>query len=804
MTIDLNEPLAKWFDNLPLYPSNNMMKQLFNRIYLMIKLSPGGRLAVVFIVCAFLLFSLFLIADALFPFRTNHISFSEVVYAADSTLLHGYLSDDDKWRMYADMNEITPELRKAFIFKEDRLFYYHPGINLLSVARAAFNNLHQGRRSSGASTITMQVARLIQPAPRTVPNKLREMFRALQLEWHYSKDEILQLYLNLLPYGRNIEGVKSAALIYFDETPRALSLGQVVMLTVIPNNPNGLNPLHYPENLEKSRNHWLGKLKESHVFDAEVVNDALAEPLLNRRFEVPRKAPHLSLRLKKSGNETATYSTISPSLQHKVEIMAGNYVRRLRSQQIGNLSVLVVDNRTAAVKVYLGSAGFNEDDYQGQVDGIMALRSPGSALKPLLYALAIDKGLITPKTVITDVPVNFSGYRPVNYDEQYRGKVTIEYALAHSLNVPAVELLDKLGTEQFLNAMSHSGFNWVSQHQQRLGLSVILGGCGTTLEELTALYASFANGGIYRPLRFATSRPAWQGDTLCSPEAAFMITQMLTGLQRPDLPNQYQQAAHLPSIAWKTGTSYGRRDGWAIGYNKDYTVGVWTGNFPGQGSPELNGADCAVPLLFNIFNLLSDRTLPDWFTPPEGLDFRLVCAQTGMIPDTFCLHTVMDYFIPGISPAVRCNHLHKVFTDASETMTYCRHCLPEMGYKTVFYPTYPANLLAWYNEMKIPCNAEPAHNPRCPSIRREGHPFITSLNDGAEYLLLYGRKQQLMLACNAENGVDKVYWYLNDRFYKSAKPTEKVFFEPEAGNYKVSCSDDRGRNSDIYINVSFL
>jgi penicillin-binding protein 1C len=293
-------------------------------------------------------------------------------------------------------------------------------------------------------------------------------------------------------------------------------------------------------------------------------------------------------------------------------------------------------------------------------------------------------------------------------------------------------------------------------------------------------------------------------DTLCSPGAAYMITQILTGLKRPDLPGQYQASADLPKVAWKTGTSYGRRDGWAIGYNHGYTVGVWTGNFPGNGIPELNGADCAVPLLFNIFRAISPVNRPDWFALPADLDFRLVCSESGMPPDTFCHKLTMDYFLPGISPSVRCNHLQRQYLNEPGTVSYCRSCLPEKGFKEVLYPYYPADLISWYAEMQIPYTAVPTHNPQCPAIQNGKAPLITSLTDGAEYLLIFGRKQQLMLSCSAENGVGKVYWYLNDRFYKAALPSEKVFFTPEAGTYKISCSDDRGRNSDVRVKVTFI
>lgn len=783
------------------------LKEMINRI---LRIISHKWLRLIFLWPAFVFLSFFLVFllfDRVFPFPVPEVSWSKVVYASDSTLLHAFLSKDDKWRMPVRLDEITPGLEKAFIFKEDRWFYYHPGVNPLSVCRALFNNLRKGRRTSGASTITMQVARLLDPAPRTHGSKIREMFRALQLEWHLDKKEVLQLYFNLLPYGGNTEGVKAASLQYFGEKPKELSLAQIAMLTVIPNNPNALKPGENAELLREKRDFWLKRMGREAVFSPAVVADALNEPLANQRYPLVRKARHLSYRIKDIYAESEIFTTINPSVQHRVEVISTAYVRRLRSFQIGNLAVLVVNNRTMEVESYLGSAGFDEDAWQGQVDGIKALRSPGSALKPALYAIAFDQGLITPKMVVTDVPQNFAGYRPENYDETWRGKVTVEQALAQSLNLPAVDLLEKVGTDQFASVLAAAGFRWIGSNRGRLGLSLVLGGCGTTLEELTALYAAFANNGIYKPLKYIkadTLAQAEDADSICSPGAAFMITDILTQLRRPDLPNQYKDAANLPEIAWKTGTSYGRRDGWAIGYNKDYTIGVWTGNFPGNGVPELNGADFAVPLLFSIFNAILPARQPGWFVPPPDLDYRLVCSESGLPPDTFCHHQVMDYFIPGVSPAMRCNHLQKHFVNESQTISYCRNCLPEKGYREVFYPYYPPGLIAWYNEMQIPYQKLPPHNPRCPSVKFSGAPVITSLTDGAEYLIIKGRRQQLQLACNAENGVARIYWYLNDKLFRSALPGEKLFFTPAEGRYKISCSDNLGRNSDIWIKVTYI
>lgn len=764
---------------------------------------------------------LFVVLDKIFPLPPYTNGYSTVVYSNDNEIIHGYLSSDDKWRIRADYNEISGDLSEAIIFKEDKYFWYHPGINLFSVARALWNNTISGRRTSGASTITMQVARMLNPDNRTLKSKIRESYRALQLEWHYSKKEILTLYLNLLPYGGNIEGVKTASLMYFGQEPKELSAAQTVMLTVIPNNPNVLMPKNRSK-LLNCRNYWLLQMGKSGIFTSEEVDDALLEGFGSTRYSISQNASHLSNRLhlitlKSARNNTKNnslinytvpdriYSTLDLAIQSKVESSISNYIRTLRSLQITNAAVLVVNNRTMEVKAYAGSAGFDETQFSGQVDGVRALRSPGSALKPALYMLAFDKGYVSPKTIVSDVPVNFNGYRPENYDESYRGKVSIEQALALSLNVPAVELLDKIGINDLNLLLANAGFNWITKNRKKTGLSLILGGCGTTLEEMTALYASFANKGIWEPLKYSKEKvdEKSQKIVLGSSGSTYMITEILTSLKRPDLPNEYREAADLPRIAWKTGTSYGRRDAWAIGYNADYTVGVWAGNFDGRGVPELNGSDCAVPLLFMIFNQLQIKN-SDWFFLPPDADFRLVCSETGMIPDTFCHNRVMETFLPGISPSIRCNHMKLIFTDNKEQISYCRECLPETGYKTVLFPNYSPELISYYEEMKIPYKRIPDHNLLCNALEDEEGPKITSLTDGAEYLVFAGRKQQLLFKSSCRNGVKTIYWYVDKKFYKKCSPNESVYFMADKGLHSISCSDDRGRTSSINIKVTLI
>jgi penicillin-binding protein 1C len=759
-------------------------------------------------------FLVFLLLHILFPLRIS-VSYSQIITDRHGEVLHAFLSSDEKWRMKTELNEITPLLRKTIIQKEDRYFYYHPGINPVAIVRAAMNNGRQSRKTSGASTITMQVARLLDPKPRTYAGKLEEMFRALQLEWRFSKQEILQLYLNLVPYGGNIEGVKSASLIYFGQTPQHLSLAQIVTLAIIPNRPSSLVIGKNNERIIQERNRWLNRLLNEGIFTKEKIDDALGEKLSAQRQAVPRLAPHLSWRL--AGyypQQPIIYSTLDLVKQEKVENIAYNYIRRIHYRGITNCAVMVMNNETCEVEAYLGSADFFSSSDHGQVDGVRAVRSPGSTLKPLLYALAIDRGLATPQSILLDVPVNYSGYRPVNFDQYHRGPVTLETALANSLNVPAVKMLDALGTSSFFSALKNSGFATIAIKEKQLGLSAILGGCGVTLEELVRLYASFAREGRAEKILFTIPSAEKKSSTripassevqmqLFSPAAAFLITNMLTQHDRPDLPTAYQSSFRLPKIAWKTGTSYGRRDAWSIGYNKEFTIGVWVGNMNGAGINELTGAEVATPLLFEIFNSVAYNTSAAWLTEPASLDMRWVCSVTGKIPESFCTDQVMDYYLPGISSTASCDHRKELFVSADGEMAYCRNCLPESGYRKNFYPNLSGELIAYYQSQAIPYEQLPPHNPQCTRLYTSQAPAITSLTGGLEYIL-ENRDGQIALTCNADNEVNEVYWYVNDQFYRAAGVHERLFFTPQPGDVKISCADDKGRHTHVMVKVTYL
>ncbi len=752
----------------------------------------------------------FALLDLLFPLRTG-IPYAPLVRARDGQVLHAFLSSDQQWRFRAELGEITPELKTAIIYKEDRHFYRHFGVNPLAVGRAAIRNLLGLGRRSGASTITMQVARMLQPGRRNYLNKSLEMFRALQLEAHYSKDEILQLYLNLVPYGSNIQGVKAAALLYFGKSPDQLSLGELTALSIIPNRPNSMVMGKDNARIVVARNTWLRRFQAAGLFPDETIGDALAEPLTASRQNAPNAVPQLAWRLRRSRpGELDIRSTIDRTLQQKAEHIVYGYVQSLKLQGVHNAAVLVVDNRTGEVSAYIGSPDFTDRAHAGQVDGVKALRSPGSALKPFLYGLAYDGGAATMQTVLPDVPINLSGYTPENYDLQFRGRVTTEEALRQSLNIPAVKTLQEVGVPQLTRSLGAAGFSSVWQQRKKLGLSMILGGCTVRLEELTGLYAAFANGGLTRPFHWTMPADSVSpsedstGFRILSPSANYMVCHTLCELERPDMPQLADAVRNIPRIAWKTGTSYGRKDAWSIGFNAHYTVGVWLGNFDGKGVTALSGAATATPLLFQLFNALDPAAGEEWLVAPGELAHRFVCRETGLPPADSCVDQVMDYYIPGVSRAQRCDHMKEVWESPDGSFSYCTSCLPAAGYAMRSYPNMPGELAAFYDARGISYRRIPPHNPSCSRLFDGDAPVINTLQAGMTYLIIDRGRQGLQLGCQAASDVRKVYWYINDRYYGTAAAQEKLFFNPAGSIVKISCTDDKGRNADMEVKVKFL
>jgi penicillin-binding protein 1C len=745
-----------------------------------------------------------ILLDLLFPLPKLK-PYSKVVYAKDNSLLSAYLSQDDKWRMRTRLDEVSPELKKAILEKEDSWFYWHLGVNSVSVIRALSQNIFSGKRISGASTITMQVARLLEPGSRTYLNKFFEMLRAFQLELHYSKDDILEMYLSHLPYGGNIEGVKSASYIYFNRPPNKLSLSQAITLAVIPNDPNALRLDKGNTEAVKQRNKWIKYFAVQNIFSPKDLRDALDEPLQTNRYQIKNEAPHFCQFVAQKFPQDEIFSSLNQQIQKTAEKILAGYVNRVKARQVSNGSVIIIDNKTNSVVGYCGSADFNDASSAGQVNGINALRSPGSTLKPFLYTLAFDLGELTPKMKLLDIQTDFGGYEPENFDLTFNGPVTAEYALVNSLNIPAIRLLQKVGLDKLISILEKSGFTDVSQEKKSLGLSMIIGGCGVRLEQLAKSFTVFSHDGNLYPLNYLRTSQIDKssGTKIFSPEAVYMTGSILTSHERPDYPTEFLFSTEHPMIAWKTGTSFGKRDAWAVGFNPDYTIGVWMGNFDGKGAPELSGAEMAVPLLFELFNAIDYKPKKLWFNEPKHLYKREVCSETGLLPSESCTQTVADYYIENVSPNTKCNLYKTLYVSEDESVQYCPECLPQEGYKKIAYPFYDSELLLWFARNKVAVKRPPPHNPLCQTIRSGDGPKILSPSDNYEYFIEEKSNRQVLLNAASDPTVKVIYWYINDRFYKKSKPGEKIFFKPEKGISKIVCLDDQGRKTFVQAKIIY-
>ncbi|MEO9484868.1 MAG: penicillin-binding protein 1C [Ekhidna sp.] len=748
------------------------------------------------------LFLIFLLLDYVFPFKKT-IDYSTLVMDSGGDILNAYLSEDDKWRLFLAAEDITDDLKKAILYKEDQYFYSHPGVNPVSVGRALIQNVISGKRKSGASTITMQLARLLNPKERTYGNKVIEMFNALQLEYHYSKDDILRLYLNLLPYGGNIEGVKSASYIYFGKDPKLLSLAELAGLVAIPNRPSSLSIKNDNEPINQAKDKWLVKFQEASLFPSHIINLALTEELNPKRRDLPNQAPHLSRRLKRQAENDIIRTFVDYEYQKRIEEIAAAHIKRLQYLNVTNTAIIVIENETRRVVSYVGSANFYNESSAGQVDGVPAVRSPGSTLKPLLYALHYDKGTLTPKRRIADVQMNFGGYEPENYDNSFHGWISSEEALKQSLNVPTVHLLNEYGIMEFIEPLQSAQFRTIEKTKNNLGLSLILGGCGVALEELAGLYAAFANEGEYQPLSFYEDLDSINFSSLIiSRQAAYILTEILTEVTRPDLPDSWKDNPNRPRVAWKTGTSFGRRDAWSIGYNQKFTVGVWAGNFSGEGAPELSGVGVAAPILFDVFNVIDDVSTYDWYERPSGVDRILVCDETGLLPNTFCNNTVVDQVIEGVTIPSICQHLKPVLIAPDSSVSYCMTCVKDAkDYQEALFPNHSAEMLDYFRTEKITYSKAPDHYRFCERVFPDQGLEIVSPVDRLEYYVDANDEKQIQLKAQSPSNASKYFWYINDVFYKSVSRNEEIYFTPSEGKVKISCSDDRGRNQDIMITV---
>jgi penicillin-binding protein 1C len=547
---------------------------------------------------------------------------STIVVDREGRLLRGFTTADGKWRLAARPADVDPAYLAMLVAYEDRRFFAHPGVDPLALLRAAAQGLQAGHVVSGGSTLTMQVARLLERRPRDMASKAIEILRALQLERRFSKDEILSLYLTLAPFGGNIEGVRAASLAWFGKEPARLTPGEAALLVVMPQSPERTRPDRDPAAARAARDKMLRVLAARGALPAGAAAEAMQEPAPRLRLALPFHAPHLAESLRAvapPGARVAT--TIDRALQEQAELLA----RRERGffADGGNVAILVVETATRAVRAWVGGADFAAE--AGQVDLARARRSPGSALKPFLYALAFDEGWLHPETRIADGPTRFGDFAPRNFDRGFQGEVSARAALQLSLNVPAVALLDRLGAPRFVHALGAAGA--ALEYDRRIldtpGLPVILGGVGVSLADLTMLYAALGDDGRARPLRLREDAPtaaAEPGAVFVELRAARWTREILAGVPPPE---PWAQRGAARAVAYKTGTSYGFRDALALGLSQRWTVGVWVGRADGTPRPGQYGRSAAAPILFKVFDLLPQEAAPESVSrpapPPPGL-----------------------------------------------------------------------------------------------------------------------------------------------------------------------------------------
>lgn len=549
-----------------------------------------------------LLLAAALLADRLAPLPLARLdALSPSLLDADGRLLHVALASDDHWRLQLTPEQVDANFVRALIAFEDRRFWSHPGVDPLALLRAAGQWLRSGHVVSGGSTLTMQVVRLLEPRPRTLAAKLIECLRALQLEWHFDKRQILAMYLRLAPYGGNLAGLRAAALAYLGHEPAQLTPAEAALLAVLPQAPTRLRPDRHGERAHAARDKLLRRIAAEGVIDAAQLHEALSEPLPTQRQPLPRLAEHLAARLRDPAQpEQASF--VQRTLQTAVQRLADAALAGLNTR--ANIAVLVADYHSGSVIAYLGAADTRDPRRGGAQDLAQAWRSPGSTLKPAVYGLAFDELGLHPDTRLDDVPTRFGDYQPANFQDRYHGEVTLREALQRSLNVPAVAVLDALGAPLVAARLRQAGIALALPDGAQPGLPLVLGGVGTRLDDLLALYAGIAGGGEVRPLRLSPGQAPGTAVRLLSARAAQRLGDILEDAPPPPEAIPAAVSRQPRRIAYKTGTSYGFRDAWALGFDGRYVVGVWAGRPDGSPSPGRYGRNTAAPLLWQVFDLL--------------------------------------------------------------------------------------------------------------------------------------------------------------------------------------------------------
>lgn len=702
--------------------------------------------------------------------------YSQVVLDDRDNIIGAYLNSEEQWQIKGV--EIPPRLKLAVLNYEDRKFYSHNGVDYLAIVRAVKTNLLEKRRV-GASTITMQGVKLYKRRERTYLSKIEEIIESYKLEKYLSKDEILELYLNNAPYGSNIVGYETASQLYFGKSAKNLTWAEGATLAVLPNSPGLIWIEKNRDKLLNKRDNLLKSMYERGVIDEKQYRLSIKEELPKERKYFNSLAPHLTRRLVNEYDDKIIKSTINSELQKNIERIAREYGDYLNNRGIKNTAIIVVDNHSGEVRSYVGSQNFYDFQRNGQVDGVVAQRSVGSVLKPFLYALSIDEGLITPKSKLLDVPLYFSNFNPQNANKKYQGLVEAREALKKSLNIPFVKLLDEYGVDKFFYFLKDV-IDFPERDYSNYGLSLILGTKEMSVENIAKLYYGLSQYGEFKDLKYIRDDKKIEGRKLISKGASYLTLEAMQGVQRYGIDNLY---LGRDGIAWKTGTSYGQRDAWAGGISSRWTVVVWCGNFTGEGNRNISGVVTAGQLLFKIFKVLPNEN-ESFIKPSEELKKVEIDSETGYRLRYDVPSEEIDY--PKDAKSLKVSpYYKKVFINSKgEEIDSRNEEFIESKEKIVL--SYPIELLDYMARENISIS----------NVRDEKIKIIYPLNNIKIFLPkdFEERKSLIVKVANPKN--KKLYWYHNGKYIFSGRDRERAFDFLE-GEHRLTMVSESGEVVEV-------
>lgn len=699
----------------------------------------------------------------------DNTPYSTVVAASDGSLLGARVADDGQWR-FPPCDSVPEKFAKALIEYEDRSFYSHNGISMRGICRAIKQNLSNGRVVSGASTISMQVIRLHRRGPRNFAEKIIEAFMATRLEWRYSKDEILRMYASHAPFGGNVVGIDAAVWRYLGNDGNDMSWAEAATLAVLQNAPATIHLAKNRDKLEAKRNRLLSRLFEKGELTADEYALAIEEPLIGRPYKMPAVASHLVEYYNKTRHGKRTRTGIDFTLQKRIEHVATGWRKELAMTGIRDLAVVVADVGSGEIIGYCGNADMTVDRDGKWVDIARSPRSSGSILKPLLYCAAMQEGVIFGKTLLPDVPTDFGGFSPKNFDGAFAGVVRANEALALSLNVPNVYLLKKYGVARFASLLQKSGITTLTRPAHEYGLSLVLGGAEVTLVDVVKCYANIARGDHRNKLN--------------DPVAVYAMLSAMREVNRPDQLD-YGRVSSIQNVAWKTGTSYGARDGWAIGITPGYVVGVWVGNADGSGVSDMTGARTAGPVMFDIFNLLPQS---GWFKEPEGERIK-VCAYSGHRAGKYCHETELQVVSANALKSQPCPYCHELAVSA-DGLRRVSDCSEPMVMKSFF--VLPPMQKHFYKLVHADYIEPPMENA---SVSGDCIKIIYPA-DGA---VLSMPKHETNLICKATNASSSatLFWHLDNNFIDATTDIHQVKLVPTPGVHRLTIVDHAGNTATV-------